>query len=199
MAAVTLADQVAQTTPQTFVSHLGRYRLTVFPLEEPQAAFGSHLQWMVKPPPSDQRGGPAVCEATLERWVGNRYEVVWRKPLVNRISPVSAVVSAADGSFATFDDWDDPGYGENAVVIYSSTGDLVKKFALRDFMTAEQIEKLPSSISSIRWGGNHIVDLETEKTLILRVRTNGEWKDEKQTYRDVYIRMSDGRILDQLP
>jgi hypothetical protein len=199
MAAVTFADQTAQTTPQTFISHLGRYRLSVFPLEDPQASFGTHLQWMVKPPASSQRGTQLVCEATLERWVGNRYEVVWRKPLVNKISPVSALVSAADGSFATFDDWDEPGYGENAVVIYSSTGDLVKKLALRDFMTAEQIEKLPHTIDSIKWGGHHIVDIETEKTLILRVGTNGEWDADKRPYRDVHIRMSDGIILDQPP
>jgi hypothetical protein len=198
IAAVALADQTAQTTPQTFVSNFGRYRLTVFPLEDPQA-FGTHLEWMVKPPPSDQRGVQGACEATLERWVGNRYEVVWRKPLVNKISPVSALVSAADGSFATFNDWDQPGYGENAVVIYSRTGDLVKKFALRDFMTAEQVEKLPHTIGSIQWGGYHIVDPGTEKTLILRVGIDGEWDAEKRAYRDVHIRMSDGRIVDQPP
>jgi hypothetical protein len=127
---------------------------------------------MVKPPPSDQRGRQEVCEA---------------------------LVSAADGSFATFDDWDQPGYGENAVVLYSGTGDLVKKFALRDFMTAEQIDKLPHTIGSIQWGGYHIIDIETEKTLILRVGTNGGSEADKRAYRDVHIRMSDGRILDQPP
>jgi hypothetical protein len=75
----------------------------------------------------------------------------------------------------------------------------VKKFALRDFMTAEQMEKLPHTIGSIKWGGYHIVDIGTEKTLILRVGTNGEWDADKRAYRDVYIRMSDGRVLDQPP
>ena len=136
--ALALADQTAQTTPQTFVSSFGRYRLTVFPLEDPRASFGTHFELMVRPPPSVHRGTQATCEATLERWVGNSYETVWRKPLVNKIAPVAAVVSAADGSFVTFDDWGETGYGDNVVVIYSGAGKLVKKLALGDFMTEEQ-------------------------------------------------------------
>jgi len=80
--AMTLAGQTAQTTPQTFVSSLGRFRLTIFPLEDPQASLGTHFEYMVKSPPSIQSASQTRCEATLERWVGNSYELVWRKSLV---------------------------------------------------------------------------------------------------------------------
>ena len=151
LAASALADQTAQTTPETYVSTLGRYRLTVFPLEE-EGALRTHSELMVRLPPTIERAVQARCEATLERWVGNSYEFIWRKPLVNKVSPESALVSAADGSFVTFDDWGRSGYGENVVVIYSGKGDLIRKFALGDLMTKAQVEKLPHTIGSIRWG-----------------------------------------------
>lgn len=194
IATLALADSTAQTTPQTFVSSLNRFRLTVFPLEDPQAIFGTHADWMVKLPPSVQRTTPVKCEATLERWVGNTYELVWRKPLVNQISPGSALVSDVDGSFVTFDDWGNSGHGDNVVVIYSGSGDMVKRFSLSDLMTEEQIEKLPGSIGSIYWGGNHIL-INSDGTLLLRVGTNNEYDNERRRYRDIEILMRDGRVV----
>lgn len=193
--AAALADQIGQTNPETYISHFGRYRLTVFPLEEKNADW-THAELMVNLPPPGQQRVQISSEATLERWVGNSYELIWRKPLVNKVSPRSALVSAADGGFVTFDDWGNAGYGENVVVVYSGNGDVVKKFALRDFMTEAEIEKVPHTIGSIHWGGPHILDISTGKTIILRIATNGEWDDDKQVYRDVRINMADGVVVD---
>ena len=194
MSALTLADQTAQTTPETYVSSFGRYRLTVFPLEDPQASFGSHSEYMVRLPPSVQRGTQAECEATLERWVGNSYELIWRKPLVNEISPESAIVSARDGSFVTFDDWGRSGYGDNVIVIYSGAGKLIKKLALRDFMSEAEVSKLPHTVGSIRWAGDHIL-VEGGAILLLRVGVDSERDDDKRMFRDVRVRMSDGAVI----
>lgn len=192
-ATVGVADQFAQTTPETYVSNSGRYRLTVFPLELPHVFMDlTHRDLMVARPaePVPKQQTP---EATLERWVGNRYELAWRKPLVNEVGPGHAIVSVT-GSFVTFDD---AGYGhENAVVIYSAEGAVVKRFSLSDLMTEKQIENLPRSIGSIKWGGMHIFVDDYDATLLLRLGTNDEWDADKRTYRDVRVRMIDGALLD---
>jgi hypothetical protein len=194
MSAAVFADQTAQTTPETYVSSFGRFRLTVFPLEDPQASTGSHFEYMVKPPPSVQRATQAACEATLERWVGNSYEMVWRKPLVNEISPESAIVSARDGSFVTFDDWGRTGYGDNVIVIYSGAGNLIKRFSLRDLISDEEVAKLPRTIGSIMWGGHHIF-VDGDTALLLRVSVDNERDEDKRAFRDIRVRMNDGTVI----
>jgi hypothetical protein len=188
------ADQIAQTNPETYVSSHGRFRLTVFPAEI-QGGFLdlTHRRMMVRVP----EGKPipqATAEATLERWAGNKYEQVWRKPLVNLASPESVLVSARDGSFVTFDDWGHSGHGENVVVFYSATGELVKKLALEDILTEAEISQLPASISTIRWAGHHIL-IDSDKTLLLRVAANGEWDEDKRRFRDIKLRMRDGALI----
>jgi hypothetical protein len=196
IAASPRADQVAQTSPETFVSDYGRYRLTVFPLEYPGAFFGlTHRDLMVSSFPPGHQVKQSTPEAVLEQWVGNTYEVLWRRPLVNAIAPGSVIVSARNGSFATFNDWGQSGYGDNVVVIYSWAGTVVKKFSLRDLMTEEQIQKLPHTIVSIRWGGHHIL-VDDDSMLLLRVGIDGEWSEDKRQYRDVKVRMRDGALLE---
>jgi hypothetical protein len=190
------ADQIGQTSPETYVSAYGRYRLTVFPLEAPYAFMDlKHREIRVKPLPRSEQVEQSAPEATLEQWAGNKYELVWRKPLANPLSPVSAIISARDGSFVTFDDWGQTGYGENVVVIYSGDGDIIKKFALSELMTEEQMQKVPRTMGSIQWGGHHIF-VDADRVLLLRVAVDDESDSDKRKYRDVRIRMRDGAVIE---
>ncbi|HEY5755625.1 MAG TPA: hypothetical protein VIU34_07370, partial [Steroidobacter sp.] len=90
------ADQWDLPSPKTYGSWYGGYRLTVYPGE---------------------RGTSRHCEATLEKLDGNKYVEMWRKPLVNAISPVSALISERNATFVTFDNWGRTGYGDDVMVI----------------------------------------------------------------------------------
>lgn len=112
----TYADKWLPPKPATYESHRSTYRLTVFPAQQEadvaQASRGA-----------SRLGSDASprCEAVLERLdaSGRRYEQVWRKPLINVVAPVSALVSDADGSFVTFDNWGRMGWGDDVIVLYS--------------------------------------------------------------------------------
>src|SRR5689334_6621839 len=56
------------------------------------------------------------------------YSKKWEFPLLNEVSPVSAIVSDNGDYFVTFDNWHTVGYGDDVVVIYRSNGAFVKKF-----------------------------------------------------------------------
>ena len=117
-------------------------------------------------------------------------------PLLNEVSPVSALVSNNGDYVVTFDNWHMVGYGDDVVVIYRANGDLVQKFGLQDLLTEGDIETLPRSVSSIWWGGEHYID-EATGTLILKVVANGKnsW-DEDAKYHDLKIELATGRPLE---
>jgi len=107
------------------------------------------------------------------------YSKKWEFPLLNEVSPVSALVSNNGGYVVTFDNWHGVGYGDDVVVIYRPNGALVKKFGLEDLLTEGDIETLPRSVSSIWWGGEHYID-DANAILILKVVSNGKmpWEDD---------------------
>ena len=78
--------------------------------------------------------------------------------LVNEVSPVSAIVANGGRYVVTFDNWHSAGYGDDVVVIFRADGSLVKKFGLEDLLTEGDIQTLPRSTSSIKWGNNHYLD-----------------------------------------
>jgi hypothetical protein len=117
-------------------------------------------------------------------------------PLLNEVSPVSALVSNNGAYFVTFDNWHSVGYGDNVVVIYQSNGDLIKKFALDELLTKSDIETLPRSVSSIHWEGEHYID-EARGLLVLRVVAPGKrsWED-GATFHELKIELATGRTLE---
>lgn len=87
--------------------------------------------------------------------------LVWRAPIRNEVAPVSALVSD-DGRFvATFDNWHSKGYGDNAIVVYGRTGEVLHSFSLADILSPAERVRLPASVSSIHWGGTHQIAGET--------------------------------------
>lgn len=72
-------------------------------------------------------------------------------PLVHRVSPVSAAVSADGKYVALFDNWHRTGYGPNAITIYAERGNLLRSFAVMDILVEAEIRRLSMSVSSVRW------------------------------------------------
>jgi hypothetical protein len=150
-----------------------RFRLTVLPrvLSSTEAYWSEH---QADPRKRGQAPGERdTCIGQLERLLPDgTYTVVWRQDLVNDVAPVSALVSGDGRYVATFDDWHRMGSGKTAVVLYGEGGEPLASYALADFLTRKQIEKLPRSISSVRWGGNHHFDA-TGQYLVLEVLERG--------------------------
>jgi len=187
------ADKWLPPKPATFESRRATYRLTIFPAPPSRGA--------------DTRKSAATpgCEAVLERLKadGRRYEQLWRKSLINDVSPVSALVSEVDGSFVTFDNWGQKGIGDDVIVIYSGEGILRKKFSLTDLMSDEDFKRLPSSVSSVHWDGAHEIDYDG-RTLSVRIvavegisagEVDEGYVEQEGQFRTVRIDMNTGKIL----
>ncbi|MDA8020314.1 MAG: energy transducer TonB [Thermoanaerobaculia bacterium] len=82
--------------------------------------------------------------------------------LVNDVAPVSALVSDDGRYLVTFDNWHHVGYGDDVVVIYRSSGELVSSHGLEDLLTEQDITMLPRSVSSHYWAGEHRIDEERD-------------------------------------
>ncbi len=76
---------------------------------------------------------------------------LWCKPLINEWSPVNAFVANSGKTVVTLDDWYTLGYGENALVVYDSLGNVAKRYSLEALLTPQQIERAPHTVSSIWW------------------------------------------------
>lgn len=192
------ADKWLPPKPATYTSRGGAYRLTIFPAQESdvaQASRGAN-------PESDDS---PRCEAVLERLdaSGRRYEQVWRKPLINVVAPASALVSDADGSFVTFDNWGRMGWGDDVIVLYSASGAQRKRFALTDIMSDSDVKRLPRTASSVHWGGQHELDYDGRTLKVRIVAAEGVSAGERDDgyveqdgeFRVVRIDMNSGKIL----
>jgi hypothetical protein len=125
-----------------------------------------------------------------------RYSRKWEFPLVNEVSPVSAIVSGRGDYAVTFDNWHNAGYGDNVVVIYRANGTLIKKFGLKDLLTEGDVATLPRSVSSIWWGGEHYID-ETKNVLVLKIVANRKdpWEDGVK-FHELKIELASGQPLE---
>ena len=123
----------------------------------------------------------------------------WEVNLVNEVAPVSVVVSDRGDYVVTFDNWHSVGYGDDIVAIYETgSGKLIKKLALTDFLTEQDVHELPASVSSIWWGGEHFIDKEKSQ-LVLQVAKNGRRPgQENAEFFPIRIELSSGRVLDEV-
>lgn len=149
------------------------------------------------------RGKTSICKGRLEKLTGYgryaTYKRVWERELPNDVSPVSAIVSDRGKYVVTFDNWHSMGYGSNAVVIYGPGGKVVRELSLEDFLSKEEIERLPHTVSSIWWGRDHYFD-ENEEFVVLRVTEAEKLPfDEDTRFREIRIRLSDGKVLPASP
>ena len=93
-----------------------------------------------------------TCHGLLYKTSSTDTTLIWEKELVNKLSPVTAIVSNDGKSVLTFDDWLGIGYGNNVMVIYNEAGDLIKSYQLHD-ISPYPINDYDRSVSSINWNG----------------------------------------------
>jgi hypothetical protein len=144
-------------------------RADSWPLPQPYAVFASTGEYFVRILPKlPTAGRPAGGGATalVYRLQPNRsYALVADVALVHPQSPVNVLV-ARSGSFITFDNWHEAGYG-TVVGIYSADGRLVRGFTLEQLYDEKRLVKIPTSVSSRHWRCTpyHFVEPDEQKTV----------------------------------
>ncbi len=125
---------------------------------------------------------------------GRDAEELWARDLANPNAPYKVLVAASGEYVVTFDEWGQVGYGPNVVVIYGPGGELVRKFALEDFLAEEEVAAVPATVSSRWWGGEHYLD-EAAGVVVLMVATGRVGADGTAEFGEVRIRLADGEVL----
>ncbi len=93
------------------------------------------------------------------------YKLLHEIRLQNPVAPVDLLVSDR-GHFITFDNWHNFGFGK-VVVIYATTGRLVRSFELNQLYAVAPLEKIPVSVSSRHWRCQpiHFVEPKDQKSV----------------------------------
>ena len=157
------------------------------------------FRFTVTPGPIGRRepGEPETCmgKFDVKEKGKNKYNTVWEKTLSNEVAPVSALVANSGNYIITFDNWHELGYGDNVIVIYNQKGDTIRQLGLNSFLSNEEIKKLPHTVSSIWWGGEHHFD-QNEEFVVLEITTGEKpYFDAAVKYRNIYLKLSDGTVI----
>jgi len=185
-----LADSWVQPEIRTYTSQSGDYAFTV----EPRLA-GSQMFSFVQ---NSNGAGPVATdyEYPKGRLVSRAGNLLWERKLVNAVSPVSALVSAGGQFVVTFDNWNSGGIGPDVVVIYGSSGQVIRALSLGDIIGPQRASTLPRSISSRWWAGEH--RFESEEILLLSVLAEGsDFRSGQPQFESIRIRLVDGAVMDQ--
>ena len=134
------ADSWSNPLPRAYASPTGLRVVRVIPGTDKGAVLGYQ---------GAPRGAPA--RAIVYRLnTGGDYAKSTEFELLNPISPMFAAVSD-NGELITLDNWHNMGIGESVVVVYSPQGRVVRSLGLAIIYSAEELAKLPLSVSSIWW------------------------------------------------
>jgi hypothetical protein len=193
--AVALADSWMPPRQEAYYSRDFRLRFTVTPrdLENQLAYFEDKVAG--KEPAGQRRGSSqTTARGVLERLGENgQWVVVWDRPLVNDVAPVSALVADAGAYVVTFDNWHAVGRGDHVAVIYGSDGTLIRSLSLADIVPEFYIEALPRSVSSVHWSGEHRI---SGGRLVLKIVVPSEDSDTQNlSYVDRVLDLANGSIL----
>ncbi len=90
------------------------------------------------------------CTAELYRMKGADSVLIWKRPLLNEVCPVYAIVSNDGSSIVTFDNWYSIGYGVNVFVVYNEKGNAEKTYKLEE-ISPFPLNDYSMSISSLYW------------------------------------------------
>lgn len=191
-----LGDSWPLPQPKKIYSDNKQYYIEIIPRKlESQLKFFDDKSKGVEPAGSPKDLKDNYCKGGFyRRNASGEYEKVWEQRLSNEVSPVAVLVSDRGKYVVTFDNWHSIGYGDNVVVIYGPSGQLIRKMSLTDFMPEKVIMRLPRSTSSVYWGGEHRID-ERREQLVLKVvaKTDGSIDDEPE-YREERVELRTGEL-----
>lgn len=156
LAGKVLADTWLPPTVKEYYSAERDVRFTVVPrgLSSPLAYFEDLVDGRENA--GQAENGETIARGVLEERTGaDSWDKVWAGPLVNDVSPVSAMVAPSGRYVVTFDNWHSIGRGQHVVVIYDRQGRLIRSLELSDIIPPEWIRGLSHSVSSTAWAGEH--------------------------------------------
>lgn len=192
------ADSWVPPQTETYVSADGSHRLTVTPRAIRGALPYFEDKVEGREPAGQSPGGAREARALLERREADgRWREVWQRALPNDVAPVRALVADGGRYVATFDNWHSLGFGDNVVVIYGEAGRLIRSFRLDELLSDDEIERLPRSVSSIAWGGEHRFSADGTR-LVLKIARPGSGRSALR-YDDLEIDLPSGRPLERTP
>ena len=90
------------------------------------------------------------CTAELYKRSETGSILIWKKPLLNDVCPVYAIVASDGSSVVTFDNWHSMGYGENVFVVYDENGEAKKSYELEE-ISPFPLNDYKITRSSIHW------------------------------------------------
>ena len=107
-------------------------------------------RYLVRVEPNwSQNKNAAYASAHAFMWDGKSYKLIRKFALRNYIAPSYILVTNNSTLFA-FDDHGELG-GDNAIVVYSLFGTVIKSYELNDLFPNEKIDKFHTTVSSIWW------------------------------------------------
>ena len=189
------ADSWMPATQTSYLSPDKAMRLTVVPrdLENQRAYFTDKVDG--KEPAGQRRGGEPRALGILERRSGQTWIKVWEVPLANEVAPVHALVANGGGHIVTFDNWHSVGFGDNVVVIYRSDGSMVRAMKLTDILPEDYVRALPTSVSSLWWGGEHELSRDGRQVVLKVVVPSSRGSiGAPRGYVDVRIDLTTGAV-----
>lgn len=191
------ADSWAPAVRQVIYSADHHVRLTIDP-----RGVADNLRYFEdkvrgREPAGQQAGAPDKAQGWLERQdAAGHWSTVWRKPLVNDVSPVSAVVANDGAHVVTFDNWHAMGFGDDAVVIYGPDGAVVRAMALTAFLPEDYVAALPRSVSSLHWSGEHHLSPDEHQVILQVVIPHADAEPgATRDYVPIALSLADGLVV----
>jgi hypothetical protein len=169
-----MADDWAAPQTKEVFSASREYFVRVTPGESLGDTFGF---------PGQKKGKYATAEF-YRRHQDRSYRLVSEAVLLHPIAPVEFFVSN-DGRLATIDNWHNIGYGK-VVSIYDSRGKVVQSYELTDLFQDEEIGAFGRSVSSIHWRNGPTYIRQDQKTLLITVKSGGDFLFGLETGRFKY-------------
>ena len=153
------ADIWASPETKEYYSSDSTFFVRIYPTDIPE----KYYKWLRATPRKKRRFQPTdtlvtPCYARMYKVVNGRDSLIWQQKLINRVAPVTAIVSN-DGKFlVTFDNWHSMGYGVDVMAYYNEKGELIKRYMLED-ISPFPINTYGISIYSIWWRcGQEFID-----------------------------------------
>jgi hypothetical protein len=131
-----------------------------------------------------QKKGKYAAAEFYRRHQDRSYRLVTEVVLLNPVAPVEFFVSN-DGRLATIDNWHNIGYGK-VVSIYDPRGKVVQSYELSDLFQDEEIKAFGRSVSSIHWRKGPAYIRQDQKTLLITVKSGGDFLFGLETGRFKY-------------